>query len=91
MAPTDWRRFFTEWPDDLPKRGVIIAAFGEQIPFSGFLTGERFLLVERQTPDTSGARMLLFPYEQVTALKIIDVVKPAVFRRLGFSDSPPAH
>ncbi len=87
MASTDWRRFFTEWPDDLPKRGVIIAAFGEQVPFSGFLTGERFLLLERQTPDTSGARTLLFSYEQVTALKIIDVVKPSVFRQLGFNGS----
>ena len=89
MEASTWKQFFGEWPAVLPRRGVVITSFGEQIIFSGFLTSEAFLLVERSTPDSSGARVVVLRYESVEAVKIIDVVKPSTFRQMGFSGSLP--
>jgi len=78
------RSLFLEWPEKVPKRGVLITTLGEQIPFSNFLTGDSLLLLERTTPDTSGARTILLPYEHVDSVKLVDVVKSAAFKPLGF-------
>ena len=83
-----WTDVFRGWPAELPRRGVLIATFGEQIPFSGFSAAEAFLLVERQSPDTTGARMILLPYSNILGLKIVDVVKAKVFQPLGFEQHP---
>lgn len=80
----NWRDLFVNWPADLQRRGIIVAAFGEQIPFSGFSTSSNHLLLERQTPDSLGARTILLPFDQVSALKIVDVIKPKIFQSLGF-------
>jgi hypothetical protein len=84
-----WRDCFRNWPDDLERRGVLVTALNEQIPFDSFLTSDTMLLVERRTPDTVGARKVIVPYSQVAALKIVDVVKPKSFQALGF-EPPPA-
>ncbi len=87
-SATYWKEFFREWPAGLARKGVLVTSFGEQIPFSGFLTGDMFLAIERVTPDTLGARMLVFPYEAINALKITDVVKTETFTKLGFAGAP---
>jgi hypothetical protein len=79
-----WKDVFRQWPADLARRGVLVTAFDEQIPFASFASSEAFLLVERQTPDSLGARTVLLPYDQILALKIVDVVKMKVFQPLGF-------
>ena len=90
--PTDsvstWRDVFCRWPAEMPRRGVLVVAFGEQIPFSGFSTSEAFLLMERQSPDAMGARTILLPYDKILGLKIVDVVKTRAFQSFGF-DPPP--
>jgi hypothetical protein len=86
---TGWRDIFCRWPAEVPRRGVLVAAFGEQMPFSGFFTSEAFLLVERQSPDAMGARMVLLPYDKILGLKIVDVMKPRTVQLLGF-DVPAA-
>ena len=48
-AGTIWRDYFLKWPKELPRRGVLVTSFGEQIPFDGFLTTDTLLL-------SSGAR-----------------------------------
>jgi hypothetical protein len=83
-----WRRCFLEWPADLGRRGVLVTTFGEQVPFETFSASDSMLLVERRAPDTLGARMVLVPYQNVAALKIVDVVKAKVFTQFGFSTSP---
>jgi hypothetical protein len=85
MEASTWKQFFTQWPTELPRRGILITSFGEHVPFSGFFTGEAFLLLERQTPDTAGARFVLLRYENVDALKIIDVVKSGAIRQMGLA------
>ena len=89
MTESIWKKFFLNWPADMPRRGILVTAFGDQIPFSGFLTSEAFLLVERTTPDAVGARSIVFAYDQVLAVKITEVVKPRSLRAIGFADEPP--
>ena len=83
-----WKDVFDRWPADMPRRGVLVVAFGEQVPFAGFSTSDAFLLAERQTPDSMGARTVLLPYDQIVALKIVDIVKMRLFQSLGF-ETPP--
>jgi hypothetical protein len=84
MKHSGWKQIFVEWPHEMPQRGVLVTTFQEQIPFSGFLTGEELLFVERQTPDVTGGRAVILPYENVAAVKLVDVVKPKALRTMGF-------
>jgi hypothetical protein len=79
-----WCNFFTRWPADLQRRGILVTAFNEQIFYSSFSTSENLLLLERQTPDSQGARSVIVPYDQIVAVKIVDVVKSKHFRAAGF-------
>jgi len=84
-----WRDFFLKWPKDMPRRGVLVTNFDEQIPFDGFMTTDNLLLLERRTPDTIGARKLILPYENVVAIKLTEVVKQKVFASAGFIGDLP--
>jgi hypothetical protein len=77
------------WPDDLSRKGVLVTAFGEQIPFCDFMTRDDMLMIERKTPDTMGARQILLKFDQIVGLKITDVVKPKVFSTMGFQGGAP--
>jgi hypothetical protein len=88
-AATAWRDYFAAWPKDLPRRGVLVVTFGEQIPFEGFLTTDNLLLVERRTPDSIGARKVIVPFGQVQAIKLIDVVTVKALRAAGFAGELP--
>lgn len=83
-SSSDWKPFFVNWPDKVPQRGLLVTSFGEQIPFDGFMTGEAHLLLKRQTPDSLGARMVILPYEKVSALKITDVLRSKALQSFGF-------
>jgi hypothetical protein len=84
-----WRDLFLKWPKELPRKGVLVTGFGEQIPFDGFMTTDTLLVVERRTPDTIGARKVILPYAQVTAIKLIDVVRAKVLAAAGFAGDLP--
>lgn len=90
-AAEAWRDCFARWPDELAKRGVIVTTFDEQILFSNFLFSDNLLLIERQTPDTIGARQVILSYESISALKIVDVVKLKALARLGFESQKGTH
>ena len=83
-ATESWRKCFQQWPDDLPRRGVLVPTFDEQIPFVNFFASDDMVLVERRAPDAVGGRMVIIPYQNVVALKIVDVVKPKAFSQLNF-------
>ncbi len=78
-----WRQLFQAWPQSLPRKGVVVAA-GEQTPFQEFMTMDNFVLLQRRAPDTMGAREVIIPFSEITALKMTEVVKPAAYRELGF-------
>jgi hypothetical protein len=84
-----WRDYFLKWPKDMPRRGVLVTNYDEQIPFDGFLTTETLLLVERRTPDTIGARKVILPYANIVAIKLTDVMKAKIFTAAGFVGELP--
>jgi hypothetical protein len=80
----NWRDFFVHWPPEMPRRGIVITAFGEQIPFSAFWTSSNFLLLERQNPDSIGARTIVLEFAQIAGLKTADIIKIKTFQTIGF-------
>jgi hypothetical protein len=79
-----WQELFRHWPADMQRRGVLVTKFSEQIPFSWFASSATLLFIERQTPDSLGARAVVLPYEQVAALKVTDVLKGGAVQAMGF-------
>ena len=84
-AAAVWKDFFRNWPVDLPQRGIVVTRFDEQIPFQGFLVSDAFVILERTTPDSLGSRKVLFPFENIEALKIVDPTRDKVFTAAGFA------
>lgn len=84
-AAAAWKSFLGEWPSDLPRRGVLVTRQNEQIIFDGFLTSASLALFDRKTPDPLGARKVLLAYEDVAAIKFIDIVKTAQLTPSGFA------
>ena len=80
-----WRKLFHNWPDKLPRKGVLVTSNAEQTPFQEFLVHEEFLLVQRRAPDTVGARELIVPYGEIIALKMTEVIKPSSYKAAGFA------
>lgn len=90
MGASNWQELFRAWPADLPHRGILLTAWGEQVPFDGFLTGETFLLISRQTPDSLGSRMIVLPFDQVVGVKMTEVIRPKLLQPLGFTGTLPS-
>jgi hypothetical protein len=86
--PNHWGEFLSNWPADVSRHGIVVTTFNEQILFSTFWTSGNFLMLERQTPDSQGARTLILPYEQILALKMVDLIKPKSFKAAGFEGPP---
>ena len=79
-----WQHQFQNWPKDVPPRGIVVTNFDEQVPFDGFLTTDTMLLLERKTPDNAGARKVLLAYENIVAVKFVDVLRSKAFESGGF-------
>ena len=88
-AHTVWREFFQNWPKGLPRTGVLVTNYDEQVPFAGFMTSDTMLLIERRAPDTIGARKVLVPYGNVLAIKLVEVARAKVFQASGFAGELP--
>jgi len=79
-----WKDVFTWWPAGVPKRGVLVDALNETIPFKSFLIRDEMLLLERTNPDPLGARFILLPFEAVHSIKLVDPLKESVLVDAGF-------
>jgi hypothetical protein len=79
-----WRALFENWPESIPREGILVTTFGEQIVFTGFLISSGILLVERDKPDAVGARKVMVAYGAIAALKIASPMELARFRVMGF-------
>ncbi len=84
---THWQELFLAWPKEMPRRGVLVTTFGEQIPFCGFLVSRGFLFIERTTPDSIGGRAAVLPYQSIAGLKFTDPVKPRAVEAFGFESA----
>lgn len=82
-----WRSLFENWPDSVPRTGLLVAAFGETIQFRDFLISGSLLLLEREVPDSQGARKVMLGYDAILAVKITSPMELARFQVMGFQ--PP--
>jgi hypothetical protein len=65
-----WRSAFQSWPANLPKVGMIVTSTQETVPFVNFLVADSFVIVERDKPDSQGARKLIIALAAITAVKL---------------------
>ena len=82
-----WKSLFENWPQAIPRKGMLVTSFNETIPFSSFLISPDILLVERDNPDSHGARKVMIPYGEIRAVKIVDPMELGRFQVMGFQ--PP--
>ena len=75
---------FAEWPVSFPRKGLVVTTHGEQIQFVEFMITGELLLLERQTPDVSGARRVIIDFINIAATKILDAVEMSRFTAFGF-------
>jgi hypothetical protein len=80
-----WQTLFQRWPASLPRQGLVVTVFQEAIPFSDFLLSEGLLLLERDKPDSTGARKVILCFDAIAGVKITSTIELARFRELGFS------
>ena len=81
-----WQQLFETWPSDSPRTGIIMTTFQESIVFSNFMTSEGLLAVERDRPDSMGARKVLLAFTAISAVKMTDTNDFAEIAKLGFTD-----
>ena len=79
-----WQQFFESWPDSVPQRGIIVTTFQENLPFTRFLISPGILAIERDKPDSLGARKVLIPFSAISAVKSTDTEGLDQFKELGF-------
>jgi len=80
-----WKSLFTDWPVDLPRRGVILSTLNEIMPFTNFWLRDEMVMLERKNPDTSGSRYILMNYEGIDSVRFIDPLSDQVIASAGFS------
>jgi hypothetical protein len=79
-----WRSLFENWPESIPREGMLVTTFNEHVPFSGFLISAGVLLVERDKPDTYGARKVMLAYSAIQAVKLTTTMEIGRFQVMGF-------
>jgi len=79
-----WRNIFENWPESIPRKGIVITTQGESIPFINYLISEGIVLLDRETPDSLGARKVMLTYSVIAALKITTPLELARFQVMGF-------
>ncbi|MDX1966636.1 MAG: hypothetical protein SFV23_05645 [Planctomycetaceae bacterium] len=86
-AAEAWRTLFENWPESIPRSGLLVTSFCETIQFKDFLISGSILLVERDIPDSQGARKVMVSYDAILAVKITSPLELARFQVMGFQ--PP--
>lgn len=79
-----WKSLFENWPEAIPRVGMVVTQQNETIPFINFLISPGVLLIERDRPDTYGARKVLLSYEAISAVKLASPDPIASFQVMGF-------
>ena len=77
---------FENWPDAIPRQGIVITP-QESIPFINYLITGSLVILERDKPDTLGARKVIVSYDNIVALKLPSPLELVKFQVMGFQ--PP--
>jgi hypothetical protein len=80
-----WQELFENWPPGRPRTGILVTAFQETIPFTRFLVSPGILALERDRPDSLGARKVLVAFSAISAVKMVDTDDFATIAQLGFN------
>ena len=83
-AQDTWKATFVSWPAGIPRRGLVVTALNESVPFKGFMVKEDTVLLERSNPDSLGARYILIAFESINSVRFIDPIKESIFTTAGF-------
>ena len=85
MIPSEtWKSFFTDWPANFPRNGVLVSTLNEAIPFRNFWLKNDLLLLERTVPDATGGRFSLLGFEVINLVKFINPLTEATITESGF-------
>lgn len=79
-----WRSILENWPEAIPKKGIIVTNYQESIPFQNFLLSTAVVLLERDKPDSLGARKVMLSYDAICAIKLTDTLELARYQVMGF-------
>ena len=79
-----WKTQFFDWPDTIPRRGILLTVLNESMPFKNFWLNGDMLLLERTTPDALGGRFIILSLDIVNSLKFIDPISEASIAEAGF-------
>lgn len=83
-AAASWQKLFDNWPADMPRLGILITTFNESIPFIDFLIQPDLVVVQRDRPDSLGARKVIVALGAINAVKMTDPSDISVCSKLGF-------
>jgi hypothetical protein len=84
MTVEAWRVMFQNWPDTIPPQGMIKTKQDDLIPFTSFLVHSSLLLLDRGKPDAQGARKVILPMDQISALKLAGTQEISAYEPMGF-------
>lgn len=79
-----WRMLFDNWPQSIPRQGMLVTKFQESIPFIDFLVSPAIVLLDRGKPDAMGARKVMVAFSQVAGLKLAGTQEMEDFQAMGF-------
>jgi hypothetical protein len=83
-AAESWRALFENWPESIPREGLVVTNFDETIPFKGYLISGGILLLDRDKPDSHGTRKAMVAYEAIPAVTITSPLELGRFQAMGF-------
>jgi hypothetical protein len=83
-----WKSLLDNWPPGIARAGVIVTTLNDQIPFDAFMHTAAFMMVERKTPDTLGARKIIIPLSGIASIKFVEVMGSQAFVPWGFAGAP---
>jgi hypothetical protein len=83
-AAGSWKAIFENWPEAVPRQGMVVTSYAETIPFVNFLISPGVVMLERDKPDTLGARKVMVTYTSISAVKLASPMELARFQVMGF-------
>ena len=86
-AAENWFTFFREWPESLPRSGVMLSNLNEAMPFRNFWLKGEMLLLERTVPDAMGGRFLLVGFDIINSVKFTVPLTGEAISAAGFAES----
>lgn len=81
-----WQSFFENWPQSFPRQGIVVTTQPDTIPFVTYMVSDGLLLLERDKPDSQGARKVILSFEAIAGLKFTTTVPMEEFASLGFRE-----